>query len=228
VPSVGRQARRFQPVFEPLQPCHDRRNGLIDRLLGEPLGDMGVAVGLPVLDLDDDGPLHLGVISGVCEGPDDIRIRDDAGLAADLHPPLGRIIHQEQKHILVLAEIADGDVAPVAGIVGKAERGGAHDFQEACRPAAMLHIGPSLAVCGGHVEMRLVGDEIGHGLVDLGRHGRVRQVWRRGGSTFCRNAGMSQRIWHLRREAARPPQTRGRVTGMCHAMVNLAGSGRRV
>ena len=82
-----------------------------------------------------------------------------ARASPDLDPPPRGEIEQEQIGAVVVGKIADGDVLPVAGIIGNAQRPLVEHLDEALGAAAMLDIGR--AGCGDRGQERGVeaGDE---------------------------------------------------------------------
>ena len=72
-----------------------------------------------------------------------------------------RGVEQEQKGAVVLGEIGERDVLPVATVIGKAERSVVDHLDEALRSAAMLKIGRAVSGCGGEKGGILFGDKLG-------------------------------------------------------------------
>src|SRR5579872_7404819 len=83
-----------------------------------------------------------------------------------------RPIHQEHMHAVVLGEVADAEVLPVAREVREGEGALVEYAEESRRAAAMLHIGPALAARCGHEEAVAfadIADELGRERVARGR-----------------------------------------------------------
>src|SRR4029077_1967346 len=74
------------------------------------------------------------------------------GAAPDLEPARMRPVHQEQMHAVVLGEIADAEILPIAREIREAESAVVEYLQEARRTAAMLHVRPAFAARRRHEE----------------------------------------------------------------------------
>src|SRR6476659_8355169 len=122
---------------------------------------MGGAVNVPGFDREKDSALGACLIALVEQALDQGRVVfDHAGPAPDLDALTSRRVEQEQKGAVVLGEIGERDVLPVAAIVGKAERFVVDDLDEAFRPAAMLNIRRAVSSCGGNKGGILFGDKL--------------------------------------------------------------------
>jgi len=92
---------------------------------------------------------------------------------------LARRIEQEQKRAIVLRQVGERDVLPVAAIVRETKRALVDHLDEAFRPAAMLDVGRAVRIGGAEKDGILLGDETG----EL-RRNRV-------GKAFCDALGVS-------------------------------------
>ena len=111
-------------------------------ILGEEhLRDMLRAVRVPGLDGEDDGLLGARLVAlGEQRGGERGIVLDRARRAPDLHPHAVGVVHQEQRGLGIVGEIAGRDVLAVAAEIGEAERLLVEHAQEAGRTAAMLNI----------------------------------------------------------------------------------------
>src|ERR1700733_2057296 len=80
--------------------------------------------------------------------------------AQNLQPHLRCIIHQEQRHAVVVPEIADADVLLVAPQIGEAQRLIVDDAQKTLLPAAILDIWPSRLAHRGPIKAVARGDKL--------------------------------------------------------------------
>src|SRR5262249_28979422 len=96
-------------------------------------------------------------------------VLDDVRLAPDLHALPGAVVDQEEKPLGVLAEIALGDVLPVAGEIGKADRPVVEHLEKSRGSAAVLNVGLAALVRGAQEDARLALDERGEIETDTGR-----------------------------------------------------------
>src|SRR5262245_40539985 len=122
---------------------------------------MGGAVNVPGFDREQDNAFGKRLIALVEKALDQSRvIFDHAGLAPDLDALTSRGVEQEQKGAVVLGQIGERDVLPVAAIIGKAERFVVDDLDEAFRPAAVLNIRRAVSSGRGDKGGILFGDKL--------------------------------------------------------------------
>ena len=140
------QCRQFRFQFGDPRIARGQRRRHIGGV--EFLRDMLRAIGVPGRDLEQDHLLGPRLVALRHQRLQQRRIVvDHARLAPDLHAAAMRIIHQEICALRFSAEVALGDVLPVAAVVGERQRVLVQHPDETFRAAAMLDIG--LAVGAG-------------------------------------------------------------------------------
>ena len=140
--------------------------GGIDLREREPGRDVLGAV--PVEGLDGDQQPSLGMSAVTREHEvvvqKGIVALYDARTAEKLQPGLVQVVHEEQRHAVVIDHVADADVLAIAAEVGEADGLLIEDAHEAGRSAAVLDVGPTCFAHGRHVDAVASCDERGLGL----------------------------------------------------------------
>lgn len=114
---------------------------------------MLAAIQVPGLHPDPDDALGPGRITRVGNALKQRRIIIyDHTATPHLQASAALVVDEEQQHTVVLGQIADGDVLPVAGIVRESERPIIQHLEKARRPPAMLHMRPAIAAGRGDEE----------------------------------------------------------------------------
>ena len=113
-----RQAFDFRFQFgDPLLQLLDHRG---DLPLRKPLVDVLLAIHVPRLDREQNRPLDFAGIRRIAELLQQVRIvLNHARRAPELDPLAVGVIHQEDKRLRILGQIAERDVLPVAAEVGE-------------------------------------------------------------------------------------------------------------
>ena len=120
--------------------CH--RAHFVERVA---LGDVLWTVPIESLGLDQKAAFDASAVIRHFE-PGQGRLvieTDDLRPPEELRPRLFRIIHEEERHAVVVHEIPEADILPVAAEIREADRGLAEHAHEPRRPAAVLDIGPA-------------------------------------------------------------------------------------
>lgn len=78
-----------------------------------------------------------------------------------LQPFASRIIHQEQRHTIIMLQVSGGQELTVATKIKETERRFVKHFHKASGPAAMLDIGPASFADTGHIQAVARGNERG-------------------------------------------------------------------
>src|SRR6266702_366542 len=123
-------------------------------------GNVLRTVDVPGLHLEEDGALRARGVPRGREAAEQRRITlDHPRPAPELHSPPLRIVHREEEGPLVLGEVAEGDILPIASKVGEAEPALVEYAQEAARSAPVLQVGLAGGTGGGEVDAVALGQE---------------------------------------------------------------------
>ncbi len=123
------------------------------------------AVPVVAADADADHPLDLVGLGLACGEAD--------GVAIDLEATASGVIHQEQRHPGILAQMSHGEQLAVAAEIGEGQGVRIEQAQEAHGAAPMLNVGGAVLGEAGDVEAVARGDE--------GRLLRAERIRSRGG-----------------------------------------------
>src|SRR5215510_12914410 len=100
------------------------------------------AVGIPRLDGEDDGPFRMSRIVWLDQPRQQCRIVfDDTRTAPHFDTAALRVIHQEQKRLVILRQRPNGDVLFVAAKIGEGQRPFVKHFEESLGATTMLDVG---------------------------------------------------------------------------------------
>ncbi len=121
------------------------------------LGDMLRTIGVPRGNCEEDRPLGARLVPFRRQLGHQLRIAfDDVGLAPNFYaPPPPRVIDQKEVGLGVVREIAERDVLPVAGEIGKADGVVSERLEKVGGTAAMLDVRLPVHVRGGEENTRL-------------------------------------------------------------------------
>ena len=120
------------------------------------------AVDVPGIEREQDGPLDISLVAGFGQPLEQFGIvLDNPRPAPDLDAAAVGIIHQEDIGLVVLGQVAGGDVLAVAAEIGEAEGLVVEGLEETRGPTAMLDIGLALGGGGGQVEGVALAEERG-------------------------------------------------------------------
>src|SRR5471032_3258496 len=147
------------------QPVHGRR----DLGLAVARHDVLRAVGVPGLDGEHDRAPRPGLVGGIDQPLHQLDVAlDDPRAAPQLDPLLRGEVQDEDVGAIVLLEMTERDVLPIAGEVGESEFARADRLQETRRSAAMLDIRPAVGA-GGRKKEGIDGvEELAEIVGDLG------------------------------------------------------------
>ena len=122
--------------------------GRLDLVDGIKLWDVSGAIDVPGLDRDANGTAERLSPGGWRHRREQVLVvLDDCRLSPDFQPLPLAVIHEEQLHPRIFAEIAEGDILLVPLEIRKSQGLAVDDRDEAGRPAAMLDV--RLCVGGG-------------------------------------------------------------------------------
>src|SRR5215471_1105470 len=159
-----------------LLPARFSQLGVLDLELGDPtakrvdgLGYVGGvdllrnvtrAVDVPGGHVEEDDPLGPPFRFWRQKPLDERRVvLDHTRATPDLDPALPRVVHEEQEGAIVLRQIAERDVLPVASEVDEAERLVVEDAEKSRGAAAMLDIRLPIRAGGSKIETVTLGQE---------------------------------------------------------------------
>jgi len=138
-----------------------RDKGLLDLFFRKTSHNVRRTVHVPGLDREQDNAFGTRLIALVEQALDQGGVVfDHAGPRPDLDALTSRGVEKEQEGAVVLGEVGERDVLPVAAVVGKSERFVVNDLDEAFRAAAMLNIRRAVSGCGGDKGGILFGDKL--------------------------------------------------------------------
>ena len=134
--------------------------------LGETRRDVLRTVPVPTLDADQEGALDRRAVGRIAHrGDGRVALRADAGLdqlhaPEQLQPAPIRIVHDDHREAVVLAQVADAQVLHIAAEVREADGPRIQHLEETLRPAAVLHVGPAGLADRGLEEVVGLGEEL--------------------------------------------------------------------
>src|SRR5262245_42122909 len=121
----------------------------------KPRSDVLRAVPVEGLEVKQEHPLNLASVARCRQSRSELGIVRDVlhlGMCEDLESAAVWVIHEEQSHAAVGAQIAHADVLTIAPEILKAERLLVQHAQKSGLSAAMLHVWPSGLRDGRHVK----------------------------------------------------------------------------
>src|SRR5260221_1056148 len=140
-------------LFQFLAATRDMVDGGGDLGRGVVRHDVLAAVAVPGFEREHDRAPRLGLVGRVDQPLHQLDIALDRPRAApQLHALLGGEVGDEDVRAVVLLEMTERDVLPVAGEIGEGQRLRADGLEESRRAAAMLDIGPSVGARGRQEE----------------------------------------------------------------------------